>query len=58
MGSRLQEIMDMAVGERPVDLYAALAEGGAMKGRVDIDRACNGLEELGMKYAVKCCPSS
>ena len=26
MGSRLQEIMDMAVEERPVDLYAALAE--------------------------------
>jgi hypothetical protein len=26
MGSRLQEIMDMAVEQRPVDLYAALAE--------------------------------
>jgi hypothetical protein len=24
-----------------------------MNGRVDIDRACNGLEELGMKYAAE-----
>jgi hypothetical protein len=53
MGSRLQEIMDMAVEERPVDLYAVPGRGDAMKGRVDIDRACNGLEELGMKYATE-----
>jgi hypothetical protein len=45
--------MDMAVEERPVDLYAVPGRGDAMKGRVDIDRACNGLEELGMKYATE-----